>query len=64
MMAPSYLTRSRVAWVGIALILAGFGVQVVSSFVELPVWLLPVGYFAALIGAAVMFVGWVIWRRR
>lgn len=63
-MAPSYLTRSRLAWTGIALILGGFGVKVVAGVVDLPVWSVPIGYFTALIGAGVLFVGWVLWRAR
>lgn len=60
-MAPSYLTRSRLAWIGIALIICGFGVKAV---VGLPAWTVPVGYFVALAGAAVLFVGWVRWHAK
>ena len=59
-MAPSYLTRSRLAWLGIALIVLGLGTQAVPT---LPVWTIPAGYFAALAGAAILFVGWVRWRK-
>lgn len=63
-MAPSYLTRSRLAWIGMALILAGFGVKAVAGVASLPIWSVPVGYFTALVGAGVLFVGWVRWRAR
>ena len=61
-MAPSYLTRSRLAWLGVAMIVAGFAAKYVVAATGLPVWLVPVGYFVALAGAAVLFIGWIWWK--
>lgn len=61
-MAPSYLTRSRLAWTGVSLILGGFGVKAIAGAAGLPAWSVPIGYFTALVGAGVLFVGWVRWR--
>lgn len=61
-MAPSYLTRSRLAWLGLALIVAGFGAKGVAGSLALPPWAVPVGYFVALVGAGVLFVGWLRWK--
>ncbi|WP_316015017.1 DUF202 domain-containing protein [Roseobacter sp. HKCCA0434] len=63
-MAPSYLTRSRLAWTGLALITAGFGIKAVTGPLDLPSWSVPVAYFTTLVGAAILFVGWVRWRAR
>ncbi|PZX10902.1 hypothetical protein LX81_04089 [Palleronia aestuarii] len=63
-MALSCLTRSRLAWTGIALVLAGFGIRAISVPLNLPIWVVPTGYFTALAGAAVLFVGGVRWRTR
>ena len=63
-MRPSYLTRSPLAWTGGALIVLGFAMEWLVVATGLPVWLVPVGYFGALIGAAVLFAGWVRWRAR
>ncbi|PRY94427.1 uncharacterized protein DUF202 [Hasllibacter halocynthiae] len=61
-MAPSYLTRSRLAWLGIALLLGGFAVTAVAGAFGLPPWAVPVGYFVALAGSGVLFVGWLRWK--
>ncbi|MBM2576451.1 hypothetical protein JQC91_09040 [Jannaschia sp. Os4] len=61
-MRPSYLTRSRLAWAGIALIAAGFALKAVAGALGLAAWTVPVAYFVALAGAGVLFVGWVRWR--
>ena len=61
-MKPSYLTRSPYAWIGAALIVLGFAMKWVVATTGLPTWLIPVGYFGALAGAAVLFVGWVRWK--
>jgi hypothetical protein len=61
-MKPSYLTRSPYAWGGLALIAAGFAMKYVAAATGLPVWLVPVGYFGALFGAAILFVGWIRWK--
>lgn len=61
-MAPSYLTRSSLAWIGIALIVGGFILKFLATALEWPIWLVPLGYFVALAGAAFLFVGWVRWK--
>ncbi|MGB3553548.1 MAG: hypothetical protein WBA25_02790 [Jannaschia sp.] len=60
-MAPSYLTRSPLAWFGAALIIFGFALKFVVPALGLPFWLVALGYFIALTGAAVLFIGWVRW---
>jgi archaellum biogenesis protein FlaJ (TadC family) len=61
-MAPSYLTRSRLAWVAVALVIAGFALKFITAIAGWPTWLVPVGYFVALAGAGLLFVGWIIWK--
>ncbi|MEM8825062.1 MAG: hypothetical protein AAGF30_15750 [Pseudomonadota bacterium] len=61
-MGRSYLTHSPIAWLSIVLMLVGFSLKYVVAATGWPAWLIPVGYFGALIGAAVMFVGWVMWK--
>ncbi|MFD0857596.1 hypothetical protein [Roseovarius aquimarinus] len=63
-MAPSYLTRSRMAWAAICMIVLGFALKFVGTALGLPTWLVPVGYFLALAGAGLLFVGWLIWKER
>ena len=63
-MAPSYLTRSRMAWVSIGLIVIGLALTFIATASILPTWLIPVGYFLALAGSALLFVGWLIWKER
>jgi hypothetical protein len=59
---PSYLTHSKVAWASIAVIVLGFAWKFIVTVTGLPIWLMPFGYFAALIASGVLFVGWVRWR--
>ncbi|MCK0167064.1 hypothetical protein MWU52_05835 [Jannaschia sp. S6380] len=61
-MTRSYLTHSPVAWGALVAIVLGFALKFVVMATGLPVWLVPVGYFVALAGAAVLFVGWVRWK--
>ena len=61
-MTPSYLTRSRLAWLGIALIVGGFAAKFAAASAGLPAWIVPAAYFVALAGAAVLFVGWLRWK--
>lgn len=63
-MAPSYLTRSRLAWISLFLVIAGFALKFVATATGLPMWLVPVGYFIALAGAVLLFVGWMMWKSR
>ncbi|WGH78219.1 hypothetical protein [Jannaschia ovalis] len=61
-MGPNYLARSRLAWASMAMILLGLGLHGVAGLVDLPIWVVPAGYFVALAGAMLMFFGWVRWR--
>ncbi|WP_281968028.1 hypothetical protein [Roseovarius nanhaiticus] len=63
-MAPSYLTRSRLAWVSLIMIVLGFALKFIVAATGLPLWLVPVGYFIALAGAGLLFVGWLMWKAR
>jgi len=63
-MAPSYLTRSRLAWVSLIMIVLGFALKFIATATGLPVWMVPVGYFIALAGAGLLFVGWLMWKVR
>ena len=58
----NYLARSPVAWAAIGAMIAGFALKFVVTTTGLPLWLVPVGYFAALAAAAVLFIGWVRFR--
>ncbi|CUH12724.1 hypothetical protein JSE7799_00221 [Jannaschia seosinensis] len=62
-MAPNYLTRSRLAWISLAMVVGGLVLTFVATTTGLPIWTVPVGYFVALIGSALLFVGWIRWRR-
>jgi uncharacterized membrane protein YidH (DUF202 family) len=70
--APSYLLHSKLAWISLAMIVGGFALK---FFVQLPlisasadpgsngpVWLVPVGYFIALAGSAILAIGWGRWK--
>ncbi|CTQ33942.1 hypothetical protein [Jannaschia rubra] len=61
-MGPNYLTGSWVAWISIVLIVGGLLFTFIVPVAGLAIGLVPVGYFAALIGAAFLFGGWVRWR--
>ena len=61
-MKPSYLTRSPFAWIGAALIFLGFAMKWIVTGTGLPIWLVPIGYFTALVGAGILFVGWIRWK--
>ncbi|MEI4260297.1 hypothetical protein [Roseovarius sp. D0-M9] len=63
-MVPSYLTRSRLAWVALVMVIAGFALTFVTAVAGWPTWLVPVGYFMALVGAGLLFVGWLAWKSR
>ncbi|MFX0541490.1 hypothetical protein ACEWPM_007125 [Roseovarius sp. S4756] len=63
-MAPSYLTRSRLAWVSLLAVVAGLALTFLATATGLPRWLIPVGYFTALGGAALLFIGWLMWKSR
>jgi hypothetical protein len=60
-MKPTYLTHSRVAHVSLAVLGLATVVGTVVSITSLPLWLMPVCYFSALIAAAALVVGWVRW---
>ncbi|TFL17425.1 hypothetical protein [Jannaschia formosa] len=60
-MKSTYLTHSRTAHVSLAVMAAASLLGTVVLATALPIWLIPVGYFAALIAAVVLFVGWVRW---
>jgi hypothetical protein len=61
-MTPTYLTHSRTAHVSLAVIVLAFVAKTVVVAMALPIWLIPVCYFSALIASGVLFVGWVRWR--
>ncbi|KIT17192.1 hypothetical protein [Jannaschia aquimarina] len=62
-MTRTYLTHSMLAWISMALIAVGLLIPFFAQLVvALPVWLVPVGYFLALAGSALLFVGWVRWK--
>ncbi|WP_299656202.1 hypothetical protein [uncultured Jannaschia sp.] len=58
-MKPSYLTRSVLAWIAIALTIGGLALTGIAVAADLAPWLIPFGYFTALIGAGLLFVGWL-----
>jgi uncharacterized membrane protein YidH (DUF202 family) len=70
--APSYLLHSKLAWISLAMIVGGFGLKFIVQLPLIsaamdpgsvgPVWLVPVGYFIALIGSGLLAYGWVRWK--
>jgi hypothetical protein len=58
----NYLANSPVAWLSLALMIAGFSLKFVVHVTGLPLWLVPVGYFTALVSAGILFIGWVRFR--
>jgi hypothetical protein len=63
-MRKTYLTHSPVAWISLALIVIGFSMKWIVTATGLPIWMVPVGYFVALAGAAALFIGWVRWAAK
>jgi hypothetical protein len=71
---PSYLGHSKIAWGSLALIVGGLLLTFVIQWPMAepgvgagqfgPLWLVPVGYFAALIGSGLLVYGWIRWRAR
>jgi hypothetical protein len=63
-MKPSYLTHSPIAWISLLLIVGGLAWKWVVTATGLPLWMMPIGYFVALIASGMLFVGWVRWRAK
>jgi hypothetical protein len=71
---PSYLIHSKLAWISLLMIVGGLLLTFVIQWPMAepgvgaghfgPVWLVPVGYFVALIGSGLLAYGWVRWKIR